>query len=171
MNNKIKNDQNISYAYFGAGCFWGVEYYLRKLNGVRDVLCGYMGGHIINPTYEEVCYSNSGHIEVVEVLYDKNIISYDRLCRFFFEIHDFTQKNGQGPDIGSQYLSTIFYIDDIEKRTINKIIEILKSKKYDVATNIIEKNSIEFFKAEDYHQKYYIKNNSLPYCHTIKKIF
>jgi peptide-methionine (S)-S-oxide reductase/peptide methionine sulfoxide reductase msrA/msrB len=106
----------IKKAYFAAGCFWGVEYHFEKLNGVISAISGYMGGHIENPTYQVVCSGFSGHLEVVEVSYDENIVSFEDLAKLFFEIHDFTQTNGQGPDIGTQYLSAIFYVDDEQKK-------------------------------------------------------
>ena len=101
-------NQNIKKAYFAAGCFWGVEYHFEKLEGVISAISGYMGGHILNPDYYMVCSGLTGHLEVVEVAFDETIISFEDLTKLFFEIHDFTQTNGQGPDIGSQYLSAIF---------------------------------------------------------------
>ena len=161
--------ENKKKAYFAGGCFWGVEYHFEKLNGVESVFSGYMGGHIENPSYMDVVRKNSGHLEVVEVTYDSSIVSYETLARLFFEIHDPTQKNGQGPDIGSQYLSAVFTSDKEERETIYKLVGILNDKGLDIATTIRE--SAVFYKAEDYHQDYYEKTGKKPYCHSYKKLF
>ena len=108
---KKVNVMNIKKAYVAAGCFWGVEYHFEKLEGVITAVSGYMGGHIKDPNYEMVCSGLTGHLEVVEITYDESIVSFETLAKLFFEIHDFTQTNGQGPDIGTQYLSAIFYTD------------------------------------------------------------
>ncbi len=156
-------------AYFGAGCFWGVEYYFEKLKGVTDVVSGYMGGTSKAPTYKEVCSGLTGHAEVVKVVYNPEEISFEALLMYFFEIHDFTQLNRQGPDIGTQYRSAIFYNTDVEKTSAQKIINILTKKEYKVAT-VVEKAQT-FWAAEEYHQNYYRNKGSLPYCHAYKKIF
>lgn len=156
-------------AYFAAGCFWGVEYYFQKQNGVKSVVSGYMGGHIPNPSYEVVSTGNSGHLEVVEVIFDENIVSFENLAKLFFEIHDFTQTNGQGPDIGSQYLSAIFYTDENQKNISLDLIAKLEAKNYKVATNLYPE--VTFYKAEDYHQNYYNKTGRFPYCHSRREIF
>ena len=158
-------------AYFAGGCFWGVEYYFETFKGVKTAISGYMGGDIQNPTYEDICLGTSGHYETVEVNYDNNIVSYDELAMFFFEIHDFTQKNGQGPDIGSQYMSCIFYKNDDEKDVLDDILIELKRKLYNVQTKFIKNENIIFYKAEDYHQNYYFNNFQTPYCHKFKKVF
>lgn len=156
-------------AYFAAGCFWGVEYYFQKESGVKSVVSGYMGGHIPNPSYEVVSSGNSGHLEVIEVVFDENIVDYETLAKLFFEIHDFTQTNGQGPDIGTQYLSAIFYCDENQKNIAQSLIVELEKKGYKVATNLYPE--VTFYKAEDYHQNYYNRHNKMPYCHSYKKIF
>ncbi len=156
-------------AYFAAGCFWGVEYHFEKLDGVISAVSGYMGGHMPNPTYEMVCSGFSGHLEVVKVEYDENIVSYEELTKLFFEIHDFTQTNGQGPDIGTQYLSAIFCADEIQKSVAKQIIEELKNMGYKVATSIYD--MVPFYEAEEYHQDYYERHKKVPYCHRYKKIF
>jgi peptide methionine sulfoxide reductase msrA/msrB len=156
-------------AYFAGGCFWGVEYHFEKLDGVKEVLSGYMGGDVKNPSYREVSRGDSGHLEVVEVLYDSKVVDYESLAKLFFEIHNSEQKNGQGPDIGSQYLSAVFVSDSKEKIIIEKLINILKKKGINTATKILDKK--EFYEAEDYHQDYYLKHNKKPYCHAYKKIF
>ncbi|WP_418186407.1 peptide-methionine (S)-S-oxide reductase MsrA [Aliarcobacter lanthieri] len=159
----------LSKAYFAAGCFWGVEYFFQKVAGVKSVISGYMGGYIENPTYEIVCSGFSGHIEAVEVIFDDSIVDYKTLVKLFFEIHDFTQTNGQGPDIGSQYLSAIFYCDENQKTISENLINELKNKGYTVATNLY--SVVTFYKAEEYHQNYYDRHNKMPYCHSIKKVF
>ena len=156
-------------AIFAAGCFWGVEYLFQDLDGVLKTEVGYIGGKVDNPTYKEVCSGNTGHFEALRVVFDFNIISYEDLVRFFFEIHDFTQTDGQGPDIGSQYLSAIFCYDQNQKDTSQKIIDSLIVKGYQVST--ILKDISTFWPSEDYHQNYYHKNKKSPYCHVRKKIF
>ena len=160
---------NIQKAYFASGCFWGTEYYFMKAPGVQHTAVGFMGGHVDHPTYEQVCRKNTGHLEVTEVTYDITKTTYEELIKLFFETHDFTQMNGQGPDIGPQYLSCIFYSNDKEKKTAEKYIHILEEKGYKVATML--KPASTFWKAEDYHQQYYKHKGSTPYCHSYKKIF
>jgi len=159
----------IKKAYFAGGCFWGVEYHFEKLNGVESVVSGYMGGTMKNPGYYDVVYKNTGHLEVVEVSYDPSKVSYESLAKLFFEIHDPTQKNGQGPDIGSQYVSAVFTSDMTEQKTIRNLIQILQKKGLDVATTL--RASTTFYKAEEYHQDYYSKTKKQPYCHSYKKLF
>jgi methionine-S-sulfoxide reductase len=156
-------------AYFAGGCFWGVEYYFNKEEGVTDALSGFMGGHTLNPTYQDICYKDTGHLEVVEVIYNPDMISYENLAKLFFEIHDPTQTNGQGPDIGSQYLSAVFVCNEEEKKTVEELISILETNGLHVATKILEKQ--EFYVAEDYHQYYYQKTGKIPYCHSYTKRF
>jgi peptide methionine sulfoxide reductase msrA/msrB len=156
-------------AYFAGGCFWGMEYHFEKVDGVKSVDSGYMGGALQNPSYKDVSRGDSGHLEVVEVTYDPKKVSYESLAKLFFEIHDPTQTNGQGPDIGSQYLSAVLSSNKEEKETIQKLINILKSKGMKIATKIVEKTP--FYKAEDYHQDYYQKSNKQPYCHAYVKRF
>lgn len=159
----------IGKAYFAGGCFWGIEFYFDKLDGVLSAVSGYMGGHIENPSYEMVCSGFSGHLEVVEVSFNETIISFENLVKLFFEIHDFTQTNGQGPDIGSQYLSAIFYVDDKQKNISEEVMLELSKKGFNVATSLYE--VAKFYIAEDYHQDYYDRHQKVPYCHKYKKIF
>lgn len=159
----------IKYAYFAGGCFWGVEYFFENYKGVKSAISGYMGGHIPNPDYKIVCSGFSGHLEVVEVTFDENEVSFEELTKLFFETHDFTQTNGQGPDIGSQYLSAIFYVDEKQKEVSEKLIDELKNKGYEVATSLYE--APIFYEAEEYHQDYYFKHNKIPYCHAYNKVF
>ena len=168
LNFKSKKE-NLKKAYFAAGCFWGVEFLFQKQIGVLEVVSGYMGGDIENPTYKIVCSGFSGHLEVVEVVFDESIVSYGTLVKLFFEIHDFTQTNGQGPDIGTQYLSAIFYCDENQKNIAENLIEQLEKKSYKVATTLRPK--VKFYKAESYHQNYYNKSGKTPYCHSYRKVF
>ncbi|WP_051505436.1 peptide-methionine (S)-S-oxide reductase MsrA [Sulfurospirillum arcachonense] len=162
MNAK-KDNNDFSLAYFAGGCFWGVEYYFNKEDGVIEALSGFMGGHLENPTYQDICYKDTGHLEVVSVKYNPEVISYENLAKLFFEIHDPTQTNGQGPDIGEQYLSAVFVSSEEEKTIIKNLISILEKKALHVATKILPKAT--FYEAEEYHQRYYTKTGKTPYCH------
>ena len=156
-------------AYFAGGCFWGVEHLLQEVGGVTDVRSGYMGGHTETPTYGEVSSGRTGHAETVEVIYDPKHTTFEELARLFFEIHDPTQVDRQGPDRGSQYRSAIFYVDDEQRLTAERLIGILKEKGHDVATEVTAAGP--FWKAEDYHQDYYARSGGRPYCHTRRKLF
>jgi len=164
-----KKADNLSKAYFAGGCFWGVEYHFENLNGVTNVVSGFMGGDVKNPSYRDVVRGDTGHLEVVEITYDSKKVTYESLAKLFFEIHDPTQANGQGPDIGSQYLSAIFVSNADERKTIKKLIDILESKGLKIATKIEDKKP--FYKAENYHQDYYQRKGSQPYCHAYVKRF
>ena len=153
-----------SVAYFAGGCFWGVEHYMEALPGVVDVQSGYMGGHLESPTYEQVVAHTSGHLETVAVRFDSGTVSYEAVAKLFFEIHDPTQADGQGPDIGSQYLSAVFYTDDEQKKTTEGLIERLRGRGFEVVTEVRPADT--FWPAEDYHQDYYARNGKTPYCHT-----
>ena len=166
---KIVSNESLEKAYFASGCFWGTEYFFKKAPGVVETAVGYMGGHKDKPTYKEVSTGNTGHLETTEVLYDSSKTTYGDMVRLFFETHDFTQTNGQGPDIGSQYLSCIFYNNEEEKAIAEKYISLLTKKGYKVATML--KPAPKFWEAEDYHQQYYEGNGSTPYCHAYTKIF
>jgi peptide methionine sulfoxide reductase msrA/msrB len=164
-----KTDLLTERAIFAGGCFWGVEYYIEKHPGVLSVTSGYIGGRTKNPTYEEVCSKTTGHAEAVEVIYDPTKTDYEALARLFFEIHDPTQVDRQGPDIGEQYRSEVFYVNDEQKQIAEKLIQILKGKGYEVATKVTK--ATEFYTAEKYHQDYYINKGTLPYCHGYTKRF
>ncbi|HBK30224.1 MAG TPA: methionine sulfoxide reductase [Porphyromonadaceae bacterium] len=165
----IPDKQSLQTSYFASGCFWGTEYFFMKAPGVIETNVGFMGGHVENPTYEKVCQKNTGHLETTEVVYDPEKTDYEQLVKLFFETHDFTQTNGQGPDIGPQYLSCIFYSSPLEKEIAEKYIQILFEKGYKVAT-MLRPTSV-FWKAENYHQQYYEHKNAQPYCHKYTKIF
>ncbi len=156
-------------AYFAGGCFWGIEYWFKKKEGVISAVSGYMGGTTENPTYDEVCSNTTGHYEVVEVTYDTRRVSYEELAKFFFDLHDPTQSNGQGPDIGEQYKSVLFYSNGEEMNIGEKLIKILKERGYNVVTKLLPVT--KFYKAEDYHQDYYEKHKRKPYFHIRKKPF
>ncbi|MEW6014057.1 MAG: bifunctional methionine sulfoxide reductase B/A protein [Candidatus Zixiibacteriota bacterium] len=156
-------------AYFAGGCFWGTEYLLEQVEGVISTRVGYMGGKTRNPTYKEVCYENTGHAEAVEVVFDPTKTDYEKLARYFFEIHDPTQLNRQGPDVGDQYRSAVFYVDETQKQIAEKLIKILKDKGYKVVTEVTKAG--EFFEAEKYHQDYYNYTGKEPYCHFYQKRF
>lgn len=153
-------------ATFGAGCFWGVEAAFREVEGVSKVTSGFMGGSTENPTYKQVCTGRTGHAEVVQIQYDPDVASYQELLDVFWRIHDPTQKDRQGPDIGSQYRSVIFYHSPEQQQTARESMQALEdSDQYEqIATEIIEATT--FYPAEEYHQRYYEKRGIDPSCHT-----
>ena len=163
------NPQAQKRAIFASGCFWGTEYYLQRAPGVISTTVGFTGGHIDHPTYQQVCTGRTGHAEAVEVLYDPSKTSYEKLARLFFETHDFTQLDRQGPDIGKQYRSAIFYLNDEQKRIAEQLVQQLRQMGYDVKTEITRAGT--FWPAEDYHQDYYNKTGKTPYCHIYRPIF
>ena len=140
-------------AIFAAGCFWGVQYYFDQIPGVIATTVGYTGGHTENPTYEEVCTHTTGHAEAVLVEFDPTEVTYEQLLRHFFRMHNPTQLNRQGPDIGDSYRTAIFYFDEDQKNIAEKIRDVVQAK-YDerIVTEITQAK--KFFKAEDYHQKF-----------------
>lgn len=150
-------------AIFAGGCFWGVEYQLKQAKGVISTTVGYTGGKTKNPTYEQVCNANTGHVEAVKVVFDITQTSFEKVARLFFEIHDPTQQNRQGPDVGEQYKSAIFYTSDNQKEVAIKLISKLKQKGFSVKTELI--SATQFWAAESYHQNYYENKNQEPYCH------
>lgn len=156
-------------AIFASGCFWGTEYHLQKVPGVISTTVGYTGGHVDNPTYEQVCTDKTGHAEAVQVVYDSSKTTYEQLAKLFFETHNFTQINRQGPDVGTQYRSAIFYLSEEQKEVSAKLVDILKKKGHDVQTKLVPAG--KFWPAEKYHQDYYKKAGKTPYCHFYKKIF
>jgi|YNPMSStandDraft_1061717.scaffolds.fasta_scaffold00130_6 methionine-S-sulfoxide reductase len=149
----------VSEIILAAGCFWSVQYKFDKLKGVIETKAVYTGGFTENPTYQEVCKDNTGHTEAVYVKYDTSIITTNELLNFYFQIHDPTQLNRQGPDVGSQYRSAIFYYNDEQKKIAEKIIEKLQnSDAYKNSKIVTEVQPItKYYIAEEYHQKYYKK--------------
>ena len=156
-------------AYFSAGCFWGVEYYFKRLKGVAKTVVGFMGGEIENPNYKQVKTGTTGHLETIEVEYDPEMVSYEALVRYFFEIHNFEQADGQGIDIGTQYLSAIWFNDLEERDTAIKVFGELTQMGYHPATQI--RQAMPFYPAEDYHQDYLDERQETPECHIYTKIF
>ena len=143
---------------FGAGCFWGVEYNFSKLEGVKEVLSGYSGGKTSQPTYEQVCSNSTDHAEVVLIEFDESLISYKELLDSFWKKHDPTTLNRQGPDVGSQYRSAIFYFDEEQKSLAQESLDNLQqSLDRKIVTEISRADT--FWRAEEYHQKYFEKHN------------
>lgn len=161
--------EQIDSAIFASGCFWGTEYYMERASGVLFTEVGYIGGSKDNPTYKEVCSGSTGHAEATKVYFDKNKIDYKTLAKLFFETHDPTQVNRQGPDIGTQYRTEIFYLNEEQKKDAQELKAILEQKGVQVATKITE--ATEFWVAEDYHQQYYSHKGTTPYCHHYIKRF
>lgn len=161
--------QPLDTAYFASGCFWGTEYWFGKAVGVVSTLVGYMGGTKDNPTYEEVCSGKTGHAETIQVLFDKSQTSYEKLVELFFETHDQSQVNRQGPDVGTQYRSEVFVTSKEQEQITRNIIKVLKDRKMKVATAVTPAG--KFWKAENYHQEYYKRKNGKPYCHVFQKKF
>jgi peptide-methionine (S)-S-oxide reductase len=152
-------------ATFGAGCFWGVESAFRQVQGVTDAAVGYMGGTLANPTYEDVCTDRTGHAEVVQLDYDPAQISYEEILRVFFEIHDPTTLNRQGPDFGKQYRSVIFFHNAEQERAAQKMKEELdRAGRFarKIVTQIVPAS--DFWRAEEYHQRYFEKQG-IAACH------
>lgn len=154
---------------FAGGCFWGVEYYLQREPGVIRTLVGYTGGTVEKPTYEQVCSHTTGHTEAVEVIFDPQRTSFDKLARLFLEIHDPTQINRQGPDVGEQYRSVIFYTDEAQRQTAAQLLALLRARGLKVATRL--EPALRFWPAEAKHRDYYLRNGKAPYCHMRVKRF
>lgn len=156
-------------AYLASGCFWGTEYHLQKLDGVVSTTVGYTGGSVEYPTYKQVCTGATGHAEAVKVVYDPLLVSYESILKVYFETHNPGQVDGQGPDIGTQYRSEIFYTSEEQKAVAEKLIAILEAKDIKVVTKLTAAQP--FFDAEDYHQDYYEGKGGSPYCHIYQKKF
>jgi len=157
---KVQTSEEI---IFAAGCFWGVEHLLKQQTGVLLTQVGYCGGKLAYPTYQAICTGQTGHLEAVRVVFDPDSLKLEALIKYFFEIHDFTQQNGQGPDLGTQYLSAIFYYSQNQRLLSAAVIDKLMTKGYEVTTQLYPVST--FWPAEDYHQNYYQKTAKTPYCH------
>lgn len=164
-----KNSQGYQRAIFAAGCFWGVETLFKELHGVIKTQVGYSGGETINPSYEDVCTGRTGHAEAIEITFDPKIIPYERLAQAFFELHDPSQVDRQGPDRGTQYRSAIFFLSPEQKQIALSLIEQLRAKGMNPATQVLPART--FYPAEEYHQDYYSKTGKAPYCHFWTKRF
>ncbi|GGL39191.1 peptide-methionine (S)-S-oxide reductase [Halarchaeum grantii] len=150
-------------ATFGGGCFWCIEAAFEELEGVEKVTSGYAGGHAEDPTYEEVCAGETGHAEVVQLEYDPAVVSYDELLEVFFTVHDPTQLNRQGPDVGTQYRSIVLYHDDEQREQAEAYVDALDEEYDDDVVTEVE--ALEtFHRAEEYHQNYFEKNPDDAYC-------
>lgn len=152
-------------ATFGAGCFWCVESAMNQLKGVTRAVSGYMGGHTVNPTYQQVCTGTTGHVEVVQVSFDDAVISYEQLCRIFFALHNPTQLNRQGEDVGTQYRSVVFYHDEQQAEIARKLItELHEQQIFDSPVVTAVEAAGLFYPAETYHQGYFSQNPTQGYC-------
>lgn len=156
-------------AIVAGGCFWGIQYYFNQLKGVLKTEAGYTGGRLSQPSYYTVCTGNTGHFEAVRVLYNPAQLNFNALIRYFFEIHDPTQSNGQGLDRGPQYQSAVFYYTPQQKEVVEKIMRLLTSKGLTLVTHLLKVST--FWPAEISHQNYYEKNQQKPYCHVYTKRF
>lgn len=166
-NTSLKDTQE---AIVAGGCFWGVEYYLAKLPGVVKTEVGYTGGTLSHPSYTEVCTAKTGHFEALRILYEPTHLSYEALIKYFLEIHDPFQENGQGPDLGPQYRSAVFYYDEGEREIAQSLLRRLELKlNKKPATELLPVGV--FWPAEEYHQQYYAKRQGKPYCHLYVKRF
>lgn len=164
---KVKDLDKYSVAYFGSGCFWCVEAIYESVDGVVEVESGYAGGHVTNPTYEQVCAGTTGHAETVKVYFDSTQISYAKLVQVFYNSHDPTTANKQGPDRGSQYRSAIFYQTDTERKIAQSAIDsLLKAKVFPVITTELVPFTA-FYKAEEYHQDFECKNPNNGYVRAV----
>ncbi len=152
-----------------SGCFWGTEYFLKRIDGVLSTTVGYTGGHVENPSYEQVCGKRTGHYEACLVEYDPKRTTAEEVLRTFFETHDPTQANGQGPDIGPQYRSAVFYQNEAQRDLTQSLIGLLTAKGLKVATEVLPAQA--FYSAEGYHQDYYDNKGGTPYCHGYRKLF
>jgi peptide methionine sulfoxide reductase msrA/msrB len=152
-----------------SGCFWGTQHFLSRITGVIQTQVGYTGGHVDQPTYQQVCSGTTGHVEAVLVEYDPSLVSFEEILRVYFETHDFSQADGQGPDIGPQYLSVAFYETPEEKSAIESLISLLNALGHRVVTQV--KPRAFFWTGEEYHQNYYERKGETPYCHIYRPLF
>lgn len=164
-----RSNGSCAVAIFAGGCFWGVQHAFEKVDGVLRTLVGYTGGEEEFPVYTDVRDHKTHHVEAVLVEYDPQKISYTDLCKLFFELHDPAQTDGVGPDIGAQYRSCVFYMDEEQHRDVQAVIDILRQKGYEVNTLVLPYSN--FWIGEEYHQKYYEKTGGEPYCHVRVKKF
>ena len=168
MNSITGMGQKLETATLGGGCFWCTEAVYKELKGVTDVKPGYSGGHVKNPSYREVCTGNTGHAEVVQIIFDPSIISFSDILEVFFKTHDPTTLNRQGNDVGTQYRSVVFYHNENQKEVAEKVIQLFEKEKIykkPIVTQV--EPFIAFYEAEDYHHDYYERNKNQPYCQIV----
>ncbi|MDX2196632.1 MAG: peptide-methionine (S)-S-oxide reductase MsrA [Cytophagales bacterium] len=169
-NKQSKSMENLEVITLGAGCFWCVEAVFQRIEGVEKVESGYSGGHTENPSYKEVCSETTGHAEVCQLTYDPRKVSLESILEVFFGTHDPTTRNRQGNDVGTQYRSAIFYHNETQKQTAERVIKILEAEKVFEKPIVTEITAFEkFYKAEDYHQDYYNNNTAQGYCYFVIK--
>lgn len=156
-------------AILAAGCFWGVQYYFDQVPGVLETTAGYTGGHVDNPSYEQVCAHTTGHAEAVKIVFDPDKVSYKTLLKQFFRMHDPTQLNRQGPDVGDNYRSAIFYQNENQKKEAQKLIDELNKTRFDGKIVTALERATKFWPAEDYHQKY-TQKTGMGACHIDYKL-
>ncbi len=168
MNAFQKNNKGYEKATLGGGCFWCTEAVYKKMKGVVEVVPGFSGGHIKNPAYREVTSGRTGHAEVVQITFDTEITSFADILKVFFMTHDPTTLNKQGNDVGTQYRSAVFYHDEQQKATAEKMIELFEQKKVYSNPIITEIKPFDaFYLAEDYHHNYFERNKNQPYCNFV----
>lgn len=168
QNADIKNNNNLKEATFGGGCFWCTEAVFQRIEGVEEVISGYSGGDIKNPSYREVCTGRTGHAEVIRVLYDPEKVKYEELLEVFFKTHDPTTLNRQGNDVGTQYRSVIFYHDEQQEKIAKEVKEKLSKAGIWTDPIVTEISPVKnFYKAEEYHQNYFNNNKNQPYCRIV----
>lgn len=168
QNNSKKSASNLETITLGGGCYWCIEAIYENLTGVKTVVSGFSGGKVVNPSYEAVCTGKTGHAEVVQITFDKNLTNLDEILKVFFTVHDPTTLNRQGADVGTQYRSVIFYKTEEQRKTAQDIINTLDANKvYDnpIVTKVDPLKN--FYEAEDYHQDYYQYNKNQPYCRLV----
>lgn len=167
-SDQYNSKKQLEVATLGGGCFWCLEAIFTDLKGVEKVISGYSGGHVNNPTYEQVCSKSTGHAEVVQVTFDPGVIGYGELLKIFFSIHDPTTPDRQGADVGPQYRSVIFYHDESQKETAERVIAELTAEKIWVDPIVTRVEPLqEFFVAEEYHQEYFKRNPYQGYCQVV----
>lgn len=170
LSSNTMENKNYEIATLGAGCFWCVEAVFQQLDGVEEVVSGYMGGQVKNPSYKEVCTGRTGHAEVIQLKFNPQVIGFEDVLLVFFQTHDPTTKNRQGNDVGTQYRSAIFYHSPLQKEIAEEVIQRLNEQmvfEKAVVTEVSEAST--FYIAEDYHQDYYNNNSEQPYCSWVIK--
>jgi len=166
VNIDQEEDRDMETSILGGGCFWCTEAVFERVEGINEVISGYAGGDILNPTYKQICTGTTGHAEVIKIIYEPSVIPYEKILEIFAECHDPTTLNRQGADVGTQYRSTIMYLSQSQEKSAKLWKESLSDKYEDpVVTEIVP--APKFYKAEEYHQDYYTKNPNQGYCSVV----